>query len=126
MTATGPRSLLLSRYHPLAVRVATDHVLGELEGEIRVQAFDRSLTPFLMPHTAGIEVYAQLLPLAGKGLRAGQMLLLLPAWSRAFWVSAEQAAIYRCRPQKTRAVFRRKKSLDESGFSVYNANMFAT
>src|ERR1700685_1660428 len=55
-------SLLLPLDHPLAMRVATDHILGKHEREIRVQTFGSSSAPCLMPGAASIEVNALLLP----------------------------------------------------------------
>src|SRR6266853_1757798 len=54
--------LFLPLYDPLAMRVAKQHVLGKSERKIRVQTFDSSITPSLMPYTAGINVEALLLP----------------------------------------------------------------
>src|SRR5207244_7312303 len=54
--------LLLPLYHPLAMRVASDHILRKSEGKIWVQTFDSSITPSLMPYAAGIKVNALFLP----------------------------------------------------------------
>src|SRR5437667_10213601 len=53
---------LLPLYHPLAMRVASDHILRKSERKIWVQTFDSSITPSLMPYAAGIKVNALFLP----------------------------------------------------------------
>ena len=54
--------LFLALYDPFAVRVAEQHVLGQLECEIWVETFGGSITPPLMAYAAGIHVEALLLP----------------------------------------------------------------
>src|SRR5579872_6134403 len=44
------------------MEVAMEHILGQFESEIRVQAFGSSLAPRLMPSAAGIHVEALFLP----------------------------------------------------------------
>ena len=54
--------LLLPLYYPLAMRVAMEHIFGQLESEIRVQTFGGARTPCLMPRATSIHVEALLLP----------------------------------------------------------------
>lgn len=44
------------------MRIAKEHILGKFERKVRVQIFNSSITPSLMPYAAAIEVYTLLLP----------------------------------------------------------------
>ena len=54
--------LFFPLYDPLAMRVATHHVLGKFERKIRIQTLGSSIAPRLMPRAAGIHIEALLLP----------------------------------------------------------------